>query len=94
MKSSKDVINALNNGELPDELNFNVANSSAIDWTKVQYQTFWRDPYFWASKYPNGWQSIPGFEAIFEQMALNAKSPLEEILDRKNLAHDIDGQKS
>jgi hypothetical protein len=38
---------------------------------------------YYASKLPSGWQTIAGFDKVFEDMARNAKSPLEEMIDRK-----------
>ena len=42
---SKQVIQQLRNGILPTELNFNLDNQTKdIDWTKVQYNTFYKNP--------------------------------------------------
>jgi hypothetical protein len=85
-KSSIDIIKALNSGFLPNELNYSANNTSSdIDWDKLQYNTFWRDPSFWAKKFPPGWESIPGFESIFQHYAENSKSPLEEMEIRQSI---------
>ena len=41
---SKQVIQQLRNGILPPKLNFNLDNQTKdIDWTKVQYNTFYKN---------------------------------------------------
>jgi hypothetical protein len=87
MRSSTQIIKDLNNGILPTELSFKSkteANEDPDFWYKIQFHTFWRDPSYWAQKFPDGWEHIPWMTQIFENMAINAKSPLEEILEKQN----------
>jgi hypothetical protein len=76
----------LNEGRVPDELNFNKQtpeNDDAsywFDWSKVQYNTFYKDKRYIESKFPKGHEAIPGFDKIFEIMAQDISSPLEEML--------------
>ena len=55
-----------------------------LDLTELKYNWFYRDYSYWASKFPAGHESIPGFEKIIQSMADNALTPLEEIELRKN----------
>jgi hypothetical protein len=38
-----------------------------------------------ASKFADGWQSIPGFDKVIQDIADNAISPFDEIELRKNI---------
>ncbi len=86
MSAIQNLIMKLNNGELPDELNFTIKPTEEIDWAKVQYNTFYKSPQFYIEQMPNpkAFMNLPGFNDIVEEMILNAKSPLEEIIEREN----------
>lgn len=55
---------------------------SVVDWDKLQYGNVYKSPEFFESKFPPGFEYLPGFESIFENMADNAKTPLQEIEER------------
>ena len=78
------IIKQLKNGELPPELNFKNKEKEEIDWSKVQYNAFYKSPSFFESKFPEGLvDNLPGFDKVLETMAENAQSPLEEMLQRQ-----------
>ena len=91
MSDFKKVIQKLNEGILPDELNFTIAQPDVIDWEKVRYNTFYKDPGFYLGKFPNpkAFLNLPGSEDIINNFIENAKTPLEEIEERQKLSHDI-----
>jgi hypothetical protein len=78
------IIKKLKNGELPPELNLTNKEQEEIDWSKVQYNAFYKSPSFFESKFPEGLaDNLPGFDKVLETMACNAQSPLEEMLQRQ-----------
>ena len=78
------IIKQLKNGELPPELNFTNKEQEEIDWSKVQYNAFYKSPSFFESKFPEGLaDNLQGFDKVLETMAENAQSPLEEMLERQ-----------
>ena len=70
-------IELLNRGILPDSLNFN--KTPEFDIYKVAYNLRYKTTEYWESKFPDGYQNIPGFDKIIEKIAEDAISPLEEI---------------
>ena len=68
-------IELLNRGILPDSLNFNNNKNQEFDIYKVAYNLRYKTTEYWESKFPDGYQNIPGFDKIIE----DAISPLEEI---------------
>ena len=85
--SSRDEINYMNkcflNGELPDQFNFSLHAKDPIDWDKIRYNAFYKSFEYAESKFPNGWESIPGFVNIIES-CIPKLSPLEELELRNN----------
>jgi hypothetical protein len=81
---SKKVIELLNKGILPDELNFRDKPIEPIDWAKVKYNTFYKSPEFYENKFPEGFENLPGFDKIINQMVINGKLPLDEMLERQS----------
>ena len=87
----------LEKGILPNELNFSVEQqNNSIDFEKLKYNAFYRSYEFYESKFPKGYENIPGFNKIIENIALQAeeenKTPLKEIIERQNIikSNDID----
>ena len=72
-------IELLNRGILPDSLNFNNKNCEQFDIYKVAYNLRYKTTEYWESKFPEGFENIPGFDKIIEKIAEDAISPLEEI---------------
>jgi hypothetical protein len=81
MDSNK-IVKLLNSNILPKELNFSIEQPD-IDWSKVQYNSFYKSFEFHKSKYPEGFENIPGFDKIIINECHNAKTPLEEITKRQ-----------
>ena len=83
---SQQFIEKLNNqfvnGILPDELNYTEKPEEQLDISKIQYQSFYRTFEYAASKFPPGWESIPGFDKVIES-CIPKQSPLEQILELK-----------
>ena len=78
------IIKQLKQGQLPPELNFTNKEQEEIDWSKVQYNAFYKSPSFFESKFSEGLvDNLPGFDKVIESMACNAQSPLEEMLQRQ-----------
>ena len=88
---SKQVIQQLRNGILPPELNFNLDNQTKdIDWTKVQYNTFYKNPSYFSSKFPPEWvDTSPCFDKLVGIFADKAKTPLEEMEERQQLINTV-----
>ena len=84
--SFDNLIKQLKKGQLPPELNFTNTQQSDIDWSKVQYNAFYRSPTFFESKFEPGWENIPGFDKVIKAMTDNAQSPLEEMIERQQEA--------
>ena len=72
-------IELLNRGILPDSLNFNMNQNNEIDMYKLAYNLRYKTTEYWESKFPDGYQNIPGFDKIIEKITEEALSPLEEI---------------
>ena len=84
-------INELNkqlmSGMLPDELNFSIKREFVLDLDKIKYNAFYRSYEFYESKFPKGYESIPGFDKIIESIVENSKdkTPLDEMLQREKI---------
>lgn len=87
----KKVINSLECGELPSELNFSQPNQQIDEELirKIQYNSFYKTDNFWINKFPNGFLNLPGSEKIIEHIKEHSLTPLEEI----NFKSDISNQK-
>ena len=84
MNEVNQVVLQLNSGLIPNQLNFSKTNfQEEIDWDMVKYNTFYKSFEYTASKFPAGFQSIPGFDKVIE-MNIPKCSPLEEIERIKN----------
>jgi hypothetical protein len=79
----REVSFSLENDIIPESLNFTIEPKEPIDWTKVWYNSYYNSFDFFSNKFPTGWQSIAGFDKVIEQMAENATSPLDEMIDRQ-----------
>lgn len=93
MTDIKKLIKSLEQGICPDELNFGLRQNDEIDWEKVRYNTFFKSRDFFENKFPEGFESIPGFDNIIDQIVEKNKdnSPLKEMKERSenlNIAED------
>ena len=82
-----DLLNQLDRGILPKELDYNKEDDTTEEeyLAKIQYNTFYKDPYYYINKFPNpqAFMNLPGAEDIINNMIENAKTPLEEILEKQ-----------
>ena len=77
-----EISKLIENNIIPDCLNYNLEKIEIVDWNKLIYDDY-KTPEYYSKKFPVGWEYINGFSKIFEDMAINSKTPLEEIEDRK-----------
>ena len=86
-----DILNdleLLNQGILPDSLNFSLPKKTEhIDVSKIQYNAFYKTFEYWSNKFPEGHQSIPGFDKIINNLAENALTPLQ-YLNQLNIVEE------
>jgi hypothetical protein len=87
-----ELSNALENDILPDCVNFTLQPMDNIDWSKLLYNKYYNSFEFCAKKFPNGWQSIPGFDKVIENIASQYTSPLQEIEDRQLYADSLNSE--
>ena len=82
----RELNNLLLKGILPEELDFTVKPRPEIDINKIKYNAFYRSYEFAESKFPQGYENIPGFNKIIESVRqeLETKTPLEDIEFRKS----------
>ena len=78
----KELNKLLNRGKLPVELDYNI--EPTIDMERLLYNAFYRSYEYHESKFPAGYENIPGFDLVIQEMADNAKTPLEEMEARQN----------
>jgi hypothetical protein len=72
MKQKKNILQYINecfeNETIPNELSYEVEPSTGkIDYDKFNYNLNKFD--IVASKFPNGWDSIPGFDKVIENLS-------------------------
>jgi hypothetical protein len=79
----KNIIEQFSNDEVPEELTYTVEPKLNYDPYKLWYTDYYKSPEYIASKLPNGWQSIPAFDKVIEEMSKNAITPLEEMNKRE-----------
>ena len=80
MSSINELIKSLEKGELPQELNFtNIGVDNSLDLAKVQFNTFYKSRDYIYGKFPVGFENLPGYDLIVDNILENIKTPLEEI---------------
>jgi hypothetical protein len=80
-KQIEEINNSIKRGVLPDCLNFSKAPDNDIDVSKLQYNAFYKSYEFAQSKFPSGYDSIPGFENVIES-CICQHTPLDEMNQR------------
>jgi len=77
----RNLIESLERGICPAELNFTGQKDDGIDWEKVRYNTFYNSNEFYENKFPAVVQKLPAFDKIIEEIVEHNKdnSPLKEI---------------
>jgi hypothetical protein len=78
MQNIRDLNKDLSNGVLPDSLFFGKKEVQPLDWEKVQYNTFFRNPDYFKNKFHKGLDQILPPE-FFDKMAERAMTPAEEM---------------
>ena len=78
----------LENGAVPECLCFSFPRPDSIDWSKLLYNNYYKSFEFHASRFPPGFESIPGFVQIIQEIADNAKTPLE-VYEERNAIHRV-----
>ncbi len=60
---------------------------SPVDWEMLQYNSVYNSVQFYDKKFPKGYENIPGFDKIIEQIAEQSapNSPLAEYNMRCNI---------
>jgi hypothetical protein len=76
-----EILNDLDNGILPIELDYNIKENDPIDISKIQYNAFYRNYEFYQNKFPDGLQNLPGFNDYINYVVESKKNitPLEEL---------------
>ena len=81
-------------GVLPDCLNFTL-EAKPLDILQLKYNAFYRSYGFVESKFPKGYESIPGFDKVIESIAEKLEkeniTPLSEMLE-KSASRDINSK--
>jgi hypothetical protein len=62
----------------------------SLDWSQLQYNSFYHTYNYIASKFRGDYSNIPGFDKVIENITINTKSPLEEILTLHNITNETD----
>jgi len=87
----REINKQLSNGILPDCLNFTL-QPKPFDIAELKYNAFYRSYEFVESKFPKGYESIPGFDKVIQSIAdkfeENNITPLSEILEKSSLRKD------
>ena len=91
MSNFKKILESLENGIVPDELNFSlqVQDDDNIDWAKLQFNTFYNtEHHIKENIIPKCLHKLPGIDLIIEDLQKNTLSPLEEIELRQSIKTD------
>jgi hypothetical protein len=86
MSNIKEINKLFKNGIIPNEFFYNTEIRKNIDFYKLYYNDYYKSPDYIASKLPIGWESIPGFDQVIEEMANMTFLPMQEIELKKNNA--------
>jgi len=75
------ILNDLDNGILPIELDYNIKENDPIDISKIQYNAFYRNYEFYQNKFPDGLKNLPGFNDYINYVVESKKNitPLQEL---------------
>ena len=89
------LVEKLNNdfrkGLCPDALTYTIEPKSNIDFYKLWYSNdYYKSIDYISKNFPGGFDSIPGFDLVLEEMAKNALTPLEEIELRQQKINNLD----
>ena len=90
MTDIKKILRQLNLGILPEELNFNLSPPDEVDWSKVKYNTFYKNQDYFIGKMPNpeAFKNLPGSDLIIQDILDTVKTPLEEMIERQQILNE------
>ena len=71
----------LANDFLPVELDFTMKPTTNIDWEKVAYNTFYKSQDYFINKFPQGFESLPGYKKIIDELMCYMEVDLKVICD-------------
>ena len=86
MSSFADILRKLEQGELPEELDFRKKEQNEeLDWSKIQYNTFYKSDEYILERFPNSmaFQNLPGSNLFLDEIRNNITTPLQEIEERQ-----------
>ena len=85
--SFENILRKLENGELPEELDFRPKQAEEIDWDKVKYNTFYRSDEYILQRFPNSmaFQNLPSSEKLLDAIKTQITTPLQEMEERQNI---------
>lgn len=66
-------------GVLPNELTYGLRIINNIDMSMMQYNTYYKSHDFMLSKFPDGFDTLPGYELMLDRMLEGILSPSQEI---------------
>ena len=67
-------------GLIPAGFTYNIKKTETIDWSKLEYNSRYRNPNYYYNKLPKSVQNLPGIYNHCEKMASYNISPLESLL--------------
>jgi hypothetical protein len=88
-------INEINNdfkmGDLPACFNYKPKKLDEVDFSKLQYNSYYKSPEFMLSKFsnPTAFLNMAGGLQILELMAENSPCPLEAMIERQRFSQSF-----
>ena len=85
MSSFAEILRKLEKGELPEELDFRQKENPELDWSKIQYNTFYKSDEYILERYPNSmaFQNLPASEKLLDAIKSKLTTPLQEMEERQ-----------
>ena len=85
MSSFQELLRKLEKGELPEELDFRPKENPELDWSKIQYNTFYKSDEYILERYPNSmaFGNLPASEKLLDAIKSKLTTPLEEMEERQ-----------
>jgi hypothetical protein len=86
----REINRMIDNNIIPNAFNFTLQEKETIDWDKLTYNDY-NSFDNCSKKFTKGWETIPGFDLIIQEIADNITSPLEEMNERLRIS-ELDSQ--
>lgn len=67
-------------GLIPASLSYNIKKTETIDWSKLEYNSRYKNVNYYYNKLPKAVQNLPGLYEHCDKMAVNSVSPLESLM--------------